>query len=100
MRRPALTAVLSAALALSFGCSLSSDDVRTRCGVPPSRAARDSYVTARAIAPAPALPSDRDATLGDLLRLVDEGSVEVQQARAELAAASAAVKEARSALLP
>jgi outer membrane protein TolC len=90
---------LLAAAGLSCGCSL-SPDVRTTRGIPPSRETRDAYVSCRAAPPIAKLPSDGPAGLADLLALVEEGSVEVRQARARLDAAAAGVAEARAGLLP
>jgi outer membrane protein TolC len=81
------------------GCSL-SPDVRSAAGTPPTRVERDSYVACRAPAPVPAPPREGPATLADLLRLVDAGSVEVQQVRAQVESAGADVRRARADLLP
>lgn len=92
---------LAAAIAalLATGCSF-TPDLKTSGGAPPCRERRDSYVAARADACRAALPEGRPATLADFLGVVEDGAVEVQEARAQLDAAAAAVAEARSALFP
>jgi outer membrane protein TolC len=89
----------SIAALLAAGCSF-TPDLKTPGGRAPCRERRDSFVAARADACHAALPEDGPATLADFLGLVEDGAVEVQEARAQLRAAEAAVAEARSALFP
>src|SRR6188508_95115 len=99
MTRTSAPVLLACALAAWFapGCSF-EPDLRTTAGCGTDVAQRDCYVESRARAPVESLQHDGPATLVELLALVDSGSVSVQEARARVAAAEAAVAQARSAL--
>jgi outer membrane protein len=92
-------AAVVAALAAASGCSF-RDDLKTTAGRAPSAAGRECYVEERAAACRATLPEGRPATLEDFLVLVEDGAVEVQEVRARVAAAAAAVDQARTALFP
>jgi outer membrane protein TolC len=98
-RRATAVALLIAVGAFGGGCSM-TPDVVSRRGVAPSPCEREAYVAARSVAPVAPVASAGPWSLGDLLALVEDGSVEVRTVRARVDAAAAEVREARADLLP
>lgn len=99
LKRLGAGALLAVLLGLPLSCSL-TPDVRSRFGAPRSAADREDYVACRAQPPIARLAHDGPATLVELLQLVETGSVALQQVRAEVLRADAAVSGARASLLP
>lgn len=81
------------------GCA-SDPEFATSEGVGPDAATKAAYVAERAVSPQPPSAAAKPLTLADALALVEEGSTDLAQIRAQVLQAGANVDLARSALLP